>query len=471
MKKQSIIKLSIFSLACLLCVFILSFSITLGVRKNQFSSIVEAEPLQQEEILSLNDIFLAQYPEQFSNLKKLPYNIPSPKLNIYAESAILVDTSNGNILYEKNADEVIPPASMTKLFSMYVVDEEVSAGNLSYDQIIPLPPEVWACNMPPHSSLMFLGEGQKVTLEELLLGLSVCSGNDAAYALAYATCGSMDAFVERMNLVASDLGLTHTHFVESSGYSELNTSTAREMASFARIYIKRHPDSLARFHGVSSFTYPKKQNLAPGDTLAAQDFSQGIPRHITMSITQKNTNPLLGRLAGCDGLKTGYIDESGYNLSLTAIRGNTRFLSVTMKGPGQNASEGQAGRVHDGTELMEWAFYSFADYSLSDYIHPYFIKTFSAKKMALNLIPLSSEKTFTVPFISGESMEENLANLRVDVELPPYLKGPVTQGERLGSIKISLGDYLLQEIPLLADRSVKKSSWFISLVDSILCLQ
>ena len=106
---------------------------------------------------------------------------------------------NGNIVYEKNADEIIPPASMTKLFAMYVVEEQVRKGILSYDQIIPLPEESWACNMPPRSSLMFLGEGQIVTLEELLLGLCISSGNDAAYALAYTVCGNMEDFVALMN--------------------------------------------------------------------------------------------------------------------------------------------------------------------------------------------------------------------------------------------------------------------------------
>ena len=136
---------------------------------------------------------------------------------------------------------------------------------------------------------MFLGKGQNVTLEELLLGLSICSGNDAAYALAYITCGSMETFVERMNQVAENLGLQNTHFVESSGYSENNTTTAKEMAAFCRIYIKNHPESIKRFHSVLDFTYPKKHNLADGDVIQAQDFSKGIPEHITMPVTQKNT--------------------------------------------------------------------------------------------------------------------------------------------------------------------------------------
>ena len=175
-------------------------------------------------------------------------------------------------------------------------------------------------------------------------------------------------------------------------------------------------------------------------------------------------------LPGCDGLKTGYIDESGYNLSLTAQRGGTRFLSVTMRGPGNNAAEGQAGRVHDGNALMEWAFYSFADFSIAESIHPYFIKNYGTKQKSFNLIPLITDEMFTVPFISGNTMNENLSKVQVEVLLPPRVLGTVVQGAALGSVKISLDGYLLQEIPLIADRTTFSSSWFVRLADRIVIL-
>lgn len=439
-----------------------------GIRSSQFKHETETFPLSSDQIFALNGTLLSRFSDRYEILQSLPYDIGNRELPVGAKSAILINVSNGNILYEKNADEVIPPASMTKLFAMYVVDEEVAAGNLSYDQIIPLPAESWACNMPPHSSLMFLGEGQHVTLEELLLGLSICSGNDAAYALAYTICGNMEDFVERMNQIAVDLGLENTHFVESSGYSELNTTTAREMAAFCRVYLKKHPESLARFHSVPSFTYPKAHNLAPGDTLQSQDFSQGLPRHITMSITQENTNPLLGRLPGCDGLKTGYIDESGYNLSLTAVRNQTRFLSVTMMGQGSNAREGQAGRVADGTTLMEWAFSSFADYPYLVDVKPYFIKVYGAKEKSVNLIPAFNVESITVPNVLGETLDDNLNEVRLEVEIPPYLEGSVDLACQYGTIKIMLGEYKLDEIPLVADRNVELAGGITRIVDKMI---
>ncbi|MBO7614053.1 MAG: D-alanyl-D-alanine carboxypeptidase, partial [Treponema sp.] len=263
--------------AAVLALLVLAFCAFTLFRAVSFKNTQIARELTSLENESLENLLIGQYPEKYKYLKPLPYNIGKPQLDVWAKSAILIDVSNGNVLYEKNADLIIPPASMTKLFAMYVVEEEVAAGRLSYDQVIPLPPESWACNMPPHSSLMFLGKGQRVTLEELLLGLSICSGNDAAYALAYTVCGSMEEFVERMNRAARELGLKNTHFVESSGYSELNQTTAREMADFAATYLRRFPSSLHRFHSVLDFTYPKERNLAPGDRLAAQDFTQGLP--------------------------------------------------------------------------------------------------------------------------------------------------------------------------------------------------
>lgn len=447
---------------------IISFCTFTAFRAISFKQTTDAKELTIQQEVELSRFLIKKYTEKYQYLKTLPYNISRPQLDVWAKSAILIDVSNGNIIYEKNADEVIPPASMTKLFAMYVVEEEVASGRFSYDQLVPLPPESWACNMPPHSSLMFLGKDQKVTLEELLLGLSICSGNDAAYALAYTVCGSMEKFVDRMNQVASEHNLEHTHFVESSGYSELNQTTAREMAKFSAYYTMRFPESLHRFHSVLDFTYPKAKNLAPGDKPHAQDFSKGLPQKITMPITQENTNPLLGKLEGCDGLKTGYIDESGYNLTLTAVRGETRFISVTMGGPGSTSREGQAGRVHDGTELMEWAFKNFADYSLALKVHPYLVRSFNASEKMLRLVPAWKERTFTVPYVTGGSMEENLDNVNIEIHLPDYCWGEVEQGKQYGEIVISAGGYELETIPLVADRNLSKGNIITGLSDLIL---
>lgn len=464
-KKKTHINIAALSSVALIFLIAVCFATFTINRSIQFSKISQARPLSLQEQIAFSEYLSTAYPQNKEILHPLPYKYTADKPQIYAESAILIDVSTGNIIYEKNDEEVIPPASMTKLFAMYVVDQEVSAGHFSYDDIIPLPPESWACNMPPHSSLMFLGEGQRVTLEELLLGLSICSGNDAAYAIAYTVSGSMEEFIARMNKVAADLGLSHTHFVEASGYSEKNTTTAREMAAFCCIYLSEHPDSLQRFHSVTSFTYPKKHNLAPGDVFEQQDFTNGYPRHIKMSVTQKNTNPLLGILEGCDGLKTGFIDESGYNLALTAFRDNTRFLSITMRGPGKSSKEGQANRVHDGKELMEFAFSSFRDFYFNP--KPQFVKVYGAKEKAINLVPAFTEKSICIPS-AGLSAEETSKNIQIITEIAERLEGNITQGTQYGQIKVFYKDFLLKTIPLVADRSVQEANFIIKASDAFI---
>ncbi len=467
-KASGLKKRIILSAGSIPVVLLAVFFIFTGARASQFKKITQAQPVDFEAQKNLKLELKNKHADRYELVRPLPYSLPDLGIQVGAQSAILIDVNTGSIIWEKSADQVIPPASMTKLFAMYVVEQEIKAGRLHYEDVIPLPPKCWACNMPPHSSLMFLGKGQIVTLEELLLGLSICSGNDAAYALAYTVCGSMEEFVERMNQVAAAAGLTHTHFVESSGYSELNTTTAREMAAFCRLYLLEHPDSLRRFHSVPSFTYPKEKNMAPGDRYGAQDWSNGLPEHITMGITQENTNPLLGKLAGCDGLKTGYIDESGYNLALTVERDGTRFLSVTMKGQGRNTREGQQGRMTDGTAIMETAFGTFRDYRLDDVADTYFIKVYGSKTKALNLIPAFDEDAICVPFVTGNSIAENLSNVKLEVILPDYLQGQIIAGGEYGQIKITLDNYLLDTIPLVADRSTEQAGWITCLVDSII---
>ena len=256
--------------------------------------------ISQEELVAFQQVKNTLYPQYI--VSALPYPVTPANLTVHSGSAILIDAATGSILYEKNADAVIPPASMTKLVVMYVVFQEIATGRISLDDVVPLPPESWAVNAPPQSSLMFLAEGQIVTLRELLLGLAVASGNDAAMAVAHYVSGSVDAFVQRMNREMELLGLEKTRFVEPSGYSELNLTTPREFAAFARVYLSRYPESLENFHSQPSISYPQEHNLA--------EWHKGEGKN--QPIFQQSTNKLLGVLPGCDGLKTGFIYESGY---------------------------------------------------------------------------------------------------------------------------------------------------------------
>ena len=261
------------------------------IRRSILFSNPKAITLTDQQTEYLTQVIADKNFERNQTIHNLPYDIKQADLEIFAESAILINCDTGDILYEKNADEEIPPASMTKLFLMYTVFQKVSEGKASLDDIVPLPPECWASHMPPHSSLMFLGKNQTVTLRELLTGLAVCSGNDASHAIAYYLFGGIDSFLEEVNQQIKLCGLEKTRIVEPSGYNENNVTTAREMAKFARIYISRYPESLKQFHSVKKFAYPSILNIAPEDrNKPSQIFKGSFPDSIWTTIEQENKN-------------------------------------------------------------------------------------------------------------------------------------------------------------------------------------
>lgn len=391
-----------------------------------------AESVSQEKISE----FFAKPLEEKAMLKKLPYKLVlNNDLMVNAGACVVLDTSNNCLIYQKNQNALIPPASMLKLVVMYIVFQEVDAGNVSLSDIVPLPPECWHINIPSDSSKMFLAEGQTVTLHELLQGLAVCSGNDAAIAVAHYISGSVEAFVDRMNYEMELLGLEETHFVEPSGYSEKNITTPFEFAIFANHYINKYPESLTNYHSLLTFEYPKEENLPK--------YQQGQGR---TPILQYNTNKTLGKIQGVNGLKTGFIYESGYNLSLTAERNGTQFLSITMKGPGVGSTQGNMYRMEDASTILEWAFASFSSVKLSP-VESQSVVVSGGVENAISLIA-DIPSTLTVPHI-----QENL-DLSVTIEKPEVLRAPVKEGVEYGKIIYSLGDKILQEIPLVASKTV-----------------
>jgi len=441
-------------IATITIIFLIIFSMMAGIFQAWFSGFKDTsktKKISQAEYVELQSILDNAYPNKRSQyLKSLPYKTSPAKLNVKAGNAILVDASSGCVLYEKNADQVVPPASITKLFVMYIVFEEIEKGNIKLDDVVPLPELSWAENQPKDSSLMHLGQGQKVTLRELLEGLAVASGNDAAKAVAYYISGSPANFVERMNEECKKLGLKHTKFVEPSGYDENNCTTARELATFTRIYITKYPESLQYYHSLKSIDYPKLENLPKWQ----QSYGDSLAVH------QINTNPLLGRMEGVDGIKTGFIYESGYNLALTAKRGEQRFLSITLHGQGKGTKQGNEGRIHDGTEMMEWAFNTFSNYIPEEKHELYFpVPALAAKENKGNFVNLIPAWTtdIPVPHVIGETAKDSANQVKYVISIPNYLYGNVEKGSVYGEIKYKLGEITLETVPLVADRSIEKS--------------
>lgn len=370
-----------------------------------------------------------KWPEEIDGLKESGSELAG---RLYAASAILLDAETGAVLLEKKADSIIPPASMTKLVAMYAAFRAVEAGEAAFDDVVDLPPESWAVNIPPGSSLMFLGEGQIVTVRELLLGMAVASGNDAAIAVAFHIAGSVEAFVGRMNAEMERIGLSHTNFTEPSGLSEFNATTAREFAAFSREYIARYPQALKAFNSQTRIEYPMPWNLPEGRRESP--------------VIQSSTNKLLGTLKGCDGLKTGYIHESGYNLALTAERDGSRFISITMGGPGNGSFEGNILRNSDGASLMEWAFANFATIRSSPPENQA-VTVWAGKQPAVYAVPVLPA-SFTAPRAAADGKEPVSR-----IILPKAVRSPVRAGDVLGSLEYLIDGETCYAVPLVADRN------------------
>ncbi|MCX7656358.1 MAG: D-alanyl-D-alanine carboxypeptidase [Treponemataceae bacterium] len=376
-------------------------------------------------------------------LAPLPFPIAEKPL-LKAISAILIDATTRMILYEKNPDLPFPPASLTKLVTMYRVLEAIQEGKTTLNTVIIPPQESWAMNQPAGSSLMFLGPGQQVSVEELLLGLAVASGNDAAVALAIHIDGSIPAFVQGMNRLVRSLGLEQTFFVEPSGISAENRTTARDFVRFCVAYITRFPEALSRYHSKSRFSYPLPHNVMH-------------PTSRSTPITQQNRNSLLGKFEGVDGLKTGYIMEAGYNIALTARRGNTRLLAVLLGGPGLTTAEGSSIREQDSRSILEWGFSHFTTlFAHIEHLEP--VQIWKGKVRTITP-QIGAPLAFTVP-------RERAFAVQWEVSYQEPLVAPFIQGTPLGRLRFFDARGSLYEVPLISGEKVEKGPWWRCLVDS-----
>lgn len=231
-------------------------------------------------------------------------------------SAIVYDLNDDVILFEQNVDERIPPASLTKIMSMHLALDHVGAGNASLQE----PVEVSGQAAAATGSRMGLRANERVSLKKLLLGMAVSSGNDASHAVAEHVAGSVPAFVRMMNVKAQSLGMTNSRFATPHGLPAPDQyTTARDMLCLARSYLRRYPDSLSEYHNLRVLSHNGRETI--------------------------NRNPLLGQFPGADGLKTGWIRASGYNLIFTAKRGGKRLLAVIMGAPDVNTRGIEACRL------------------------------------------------------------------------------------------------------------------------------
>jgi serine-type D-Ala-D-Ala carboxypeptidase (penicillin-binding protein 5/6) len=336
---------------------------------------------------------------------------------INAKSAILVEVSTGAVLFEQNADEIIEPASFTKIVSLYLVFEALKQGRIHLNDEIWISETAWRTQ----GSKMFVGIGTKVPLEELLRGIAVVSGNDACVAAAEHVSGSVETFVDAMNRKTQELGMSHSRFLNPHGLpAEGQTTTARDMATLDSAYLRRFPESL-QYHSMREFTYN--------------------------NIVQYNRNHLLLKDQTVDGLKTGYVAAAGYHLAATAKRDGMRLLAVVM-GAGTPAI-----REREALKLLN---FGFRYYTL---VQPFpqgqpvtTIKVWKGERDQLGLYPLEA-----AGFLVSQAQK---AQLRWEIHAPTEITAPVQAGQNLGEVTFYIADQAKRTVPLVSQEDLPLGGWF-----------
>lgn len=254
-------------------------------------------------------------------------------LETSAREAVVIEAATGRVLFEKNAEERMPPASMSKLMTVYMVFSRLRDGSLSLEDTFRVSENAWRRGgAKSGSSTMFLEPNKRVSVEELLRGIIVQSGNDACIVIAEGLSGSEAAFAEAMNAKAKEIGLTGSNFVNATGWPDPDQyMTAKDLARLALLTIEEFPEYY-HYYSETEYTYN--------------------------GIRQRNRNPLLSKGIGADGLKTGHTEEAGYGLTASAIRNGRRIVAVL------NGLDSKKARSSESERLIDWAFREFKNYAL-----------------------------------------------------------------------------------------------------------
>ncbi|MBR0672402.1 D-alanyl-D-alanine carboxypeptidase family protein [Neoroseomonas soli] len=342
-----------------------------------------------------------------------PADTPLGPVDVVARQAIVVDYATGAVLLEKNADERMPPSSMSKLMTMYVVFEQLKAGRLQPDQTLPVSERAWRMG----GSKMFVDIGSQIRVDDLIRGVIVQSGNDACIVLAEAVSGSETQFAELMNETGRRIGLQNSNFRNATGWPDPeHRMTARDLSILARRIITDFPDYYA-YYNERSFRFN--------------------------NITQENRNPLLARVPGADGLKTGHTEEAGYGLTGSAKRGDRRVILVVNGLPSMRA------RAEESERLMEWAFREFEAVVL-----------FRAQD-TIEEVPVYLGERSKVPMVGGRDLVLTLPrqwrrNLQVRLRYDAPLTAPVARGQQIGEMLVGGQGVPELRVPLLAGADVER---------------
>jgi D-alanyl-D-alanine carboxypeptidase (penicillin-binding protein 5/6) len=356
----------------------------------------------------------------------------APPFDTEAKVAYLIDLSSGAVLSAKNADQRMPPASMAKMMTTEVAFELIDRGQLPLNKMCTVRPETWQkWHGPAAGSTMFLSPGEQVSVENLLHGIVTLSGNDASVVLAECIAGTEQAFANQMNDLAKRIGLTNSRFCNSNGWPDEGCTdvTARDLATLARASVERHPKLYRTFYPRPSFTWGK--TLGSG-----QD------------ITQANRNPILGKVAGADGLKTGHTEEAGYGFTGSAEQNGRRLIEVLAGLPSWNA------RVQESTRLIQWGFNAWAAKPLFN----------ARQKVGAARVQLgsASEVPLVAPRNLAVTLPAGLASgpVKMKIRYQGPVAAPIAKGQHVADLVILTSDTGEQLVPLVAGEDVGRAGFF-----------
>ena len=356
----------------------------------------------------------------------------SANFEINARTAILQDYFSGEILYEKNADASIYPASMTKIMTAIVAFDLIKSGDLSLDDNFIVSEKAWRLSTAGYSS-MFIMVGDEVSVEDLLRGIIVASGNDACIALAEGIAGTEEEFAILMTAKAQEIGMENTNFSNSSGINDPNNySTVRDILLMSNYLIKEHP-KFYEYFAEKEFTW---------------DRTGGDP------ITQGNRNPLLYKNLGADGIKTGYLAVEKYSLASSIMRNGRRLIAV---GSGFNTKNA---RSRESTKILTYGLTNFDLVKIADSQTP-------ISEVDVWLGKQNNVKVYTKKDIYKTIKKARKKNLKISVNYEGPIEAPINKDDVLAKLKVVYEDEIIGEYDLFALQDVKKLNMFSRLMRSL----
>ena len=367
----------------------------------------------------------------FGAALSLPAQASAPPFDTVAPIAYMIDLSSGAVLYAKDSDRRIPPASMAKMMSTHVVFDLIKRGELKPDRMCPVRPETWQrWHGPEAGSTMFLSPGEQVSVRNLLHGIVTLSGNDATVVLAECISGTEPAFVALMNRQSRQMGLANSNWGNPVGWPDggVTYTTARDLATLGASTIREYPQLYREYYGQKEFTW--------GRTLGSNQ-----------AITQGNRNPLLGRVAGADGLKTGHTAEAGYGFTGSAEQNGRRIVMV-VAGLGSFNQ-----RIEESVKFMDWGFRAWQTRPLLNQNER--IGEAQVQLGSDDRVGLVAPRAVAVTYPSGLGQ-----NIRARIVYRGPIKAPIQQGQHIADLHVQIEGMPAQVTPLNAEKAISEAGFF-----------